>query len=411
LSGGSGQPEIIQTAPSYSLGANPVLLARPITGNNRTTVQWYLYPDPQATRIFAQAVANRYNGQNGHGTIQALEIGNEEYDSANSNGGSVNAYNDRDARYYINVLPVVAPAIRATHPSALIGMCPIWWNQLPHAHDFLNAIYQASPTMKENFDYVNFHFYPFESGASGVTDPNQWVYAAQPNSTVPSFAQEWQALQTVMEENGDGGKDIHVTEFGWFASMNQSYRNPKNLVSEDSQAKNYISLFESARLSGVVSHVFFWTLDYAPNSAAMHRDSAGNPISDDYSLAQVQYVNGQPQTRYTQAFTAIKNYIARYPQWNTQPNQPPSPPKQARVTYQLPQIIQNDGNERMKWNATSDQPWCIPNISGGFIEPRGAQHLTLLIDVSALNSGTYTAHVTVNSDGGGFIIPVPMTIP
>ena len=320
LSGGTAPPEIIRTAKFYGTGANPVLLASPIAGNNRTTMQWYLCPDPQSTKVFAQAIATRYNGQNGHGTIQAFEIGNEEYDSQNPNGSSANAYNDRNAVYYINVLPVVAPAIRAAHPNALVGMCAIWWNQLPHAGDFLNAIYQASPTMKSHFDYVNFHYYPFESGSSDMVDVDRWCWAAQPTSTVPSFTQEWQALQAVMRANGDGNKDIRVTEFGWYTTTNQSYRGTTNLVTQDVQARNYFSLFESARLSGIVSHVFFWTLDYAPSNAAINRDGNGNPISDAYSLVQVQYVNGQPQTTYTPAFTLIKNYVVAYPQWNVEPS-------------------------------------------------------------------------------------------
>jgi len=40
LSGGTGNPEIIRTAGSYSTGANPVKLANPIAGNHRTTMQW-----------------------------------------------------------------------------------------------------------------------------------------------------------------------------------------------------------------------------------------------------------------------------------------------------------------------------------------------------------------------------------
>lgn len=320
LSGGTGNPEIIQTAGSYGTGANPVKLASPIAGNNRTIMQWYLYPDPQNTKVFAQAVATRYNGQNGHGTIQAFEIGNEEYDSQNPNGTSVNAYNDRSPSYYINVLPVVAPAIRAANPSALVGMCAIWWNQQPHVHDFMTAIYQASPSMKNNFDYVNFHYYPFESGSSDMVDVDRWCWAAQQGSTVPSFTQEWQALQGVMSANGDGNKDIRVTEFGWYTNNNQPYRGTTNMVTQDVQARNYFTLFESARLSGIVSHAFFWTLDYAPPSAAINRDANGNPISDAFSLVQVQYVNGQPQTTYTPAFTIVKNYIASYPQWSAHPS-------------------------------------------------------------------------------------------
>jgi hypothetical protein len=319
LSGGTGQPEIIPTASSYSTGTNPVKLASPITGNNRTTMQWYLYPDPQSTKVFAQAVATRYNGKNGHGTIQAIEIGNEEYDSQNY-GSSGTAYRDRDAKYYINVLPVVAPAIRAAHPHVLVGMCAIWWNQIPHAQDFLSAIYKASPTMKNNFDYVNFHYYPFESGSSDMVDVERWCWAAQVTSIVPSFTEEWKALQKVMIDNGDGHKDIRVTEFGWYTTNNQPYRGTTNMVTQDVQARNYFSLFESARRSGIVSHVFFWTLDYAPANAAINRDANGHPISDAYSLVQVQYVNGQSQTTYTSAYTMVKNYIASYPKWVAQPS-------------------------------------------------------------------------------------------
>jgi hypothetical protein len=259
LSGGTGNPEIIRTASSYAIGANPVILANPIAGNNRTTMQWYLTPDPQYTKVFAQAVATRYNGQNGHGTIQAFEIGNEEYDNQNPNGygSSANAYNDRNPSYYINVLRVVAPAIRTAHPHALIGMCAIWWNQLPHAHDFLDAIYKASPTMKNNFDYVNFHYYPYGSGGLDMVEVDRWSYGTRSGTTVPSFTQEWQALQSVMRANGDGNKDIRVTEFGWFTTTNQPYPDLPDLVTQDVQARDYFSLFESARLSGIVSHAFF----------------------------------------------------------------------------------------------------------------------------------------------------------
>ena len=98
------------------------------------------------------------------------------------------------------------------------------------------------------------------------------------------------------------------------------------MVTQDIQARNYFSLLESARYSGVVSHAFFWTLDYAPSSAAVNRDGTtgpgvppgGYPISDAYSLVQVQYVSGKPQTTYTTAFTLLKNYITRFPQWNGQ---------------------------------------------------------------------------------------------
>jgi hypothetical protein len=252
FSGGTGNPEIIVVSPYYAQGANPVSHAQPIMGNNRTTMQWYLYPDPHSTKVFAQAIATHSNGQNGYGTIQALEIGNEEYDGQNPNGSSSNAYNDRATTYSITVLLVVAPAIRTAHLTAIIGMCAIWWNQPPHASNFLSAIYQASPTMKNNFDDVNAHSSPFESGSSDMVDIDRWCHVAQPQSTVPSFPQEWQALHAVMNANGDESKAIRVTEFGWYTTNQQAGRGTINHVSQDIQARNYFSFFESTRLSGDV---------------------------------------------------------------------------------------------------------------------------------------------------------------
>jgi hypothetical protein len=60
-------------------------------------------------------------------------------------------------------------------------------------------------------------------------------------------------------------------------------------------------------------------LDYAPANAAINRDANGHPISDAYSLVQVQYVNGRLQTTYTSAYNMVKNYIASYPRWVAQP--------------------------------------------------------------------------------------------
>lgn len=414
LSGGIGNPEIIQTDRFYGTGSNPVILANPITGNNRTMIQWYLYPDPKQTAIFAEAVATRYNGKNGHGIIQAFEIGNEEYDSQNSDGGSVNAYNDRSPKYYINVLPVVAPVIRTANPAALVGMCAIWWNQIPHICDFLDAIYKASPTMKSHFDYVNFHYYPFESGASGATDPTQWKWAAQLKSTVPSFEQEWKALYEVMKANGDGDKGIRVTEFGWYATTNQPYRGTENLVTEEVQAKNFVTVLDSARTSSTVSHAFFWTLDYAPSNAAINRDASGNPISDAFSLVQVQYVNGQAQTRYVKAYTALKNYIAKYPQWITQvppePAPPPTSSSSSGLLYKIAHTIQNDGPIRLTWSVSSDQPWYFFDITGGSLGPGQAQTFNILINVSELSGGEHTAMVKVTTSGGNFSFPLSLTI-
>jgi hypothetical protein len=164
------------------------------------------------------------------------------------------------------------------------------------------------------------------------------------------------------------------------------------------------------------SHAFFWTLDYAPPNAAINRDGNGNPISDAFSLAQVQYVNGQIQTRYTKAYPTIKDYIARYPQWITQPTptpvptpKPPTPMPTTGTTlhYKLPQIIRNSGTNLLTWSASSDQPWCFLDITSGIIEPGNTQIFHVIVDVSVITEDV-EANVTVESNGGNFVIPINM---
>jgi hypothetical protein len=133
------------------------------------------------------------------------------------------------------------------------------------------------------------------------------------------------------------------------------------------QARNYFSLFESARLSGIVSHVFFWTLDYAPPNAAISRDANGNPISDAFSLVQVRYIDDQPQTTYTTAFTMVQNYIASYPQWNVQPDQTLTVLGQDAL-IRVPTVVSPGprDNNTSSFGSTSDNQTYVHLVGSGY---------------------------------------------
>lgn len=289
------------------------------------------YADPAKLAIFAAAVVTRYNGLNGHGSIQAIEIGNEEYDSlpAGSNGQNSRASLWRDPRYYVQTLPIVGAAIRAvTSYTGKIGTCAVWWDALPHMGDFVTAIYAASGNLKQYFDYLNFHWYPSESGSGGNTDVMSWNFVGGSQSTCPSFLTAWQAIQAIVQAN-DPGKEIWVTEVSWYGSHNWigagSQRATNAFINYDEQQRNFYLMMESARLSGAMAKFFVYTTDYAPFSttpaSSANQDENVHRISDAYSIVQQyqDFTNSNAQTTfYTPAWYAIKNYATRYPTWTVQ---------------------------------------------------------------------------------------------
>jgi Glycosyl hydrolase family 10 len=207
-----------------------------------------LLPGTTEMAQYATAVAQRYNGQNGHGYIDSYEIGNEEFDD---HLPPIKKIIDKYCPG-MNLLPIAAPdlkagyqAIKSQSPNATVGMFAIWWPNLPHIQSYMQYLYQNH--YGTYFDYANFHYYICNNDPSSSSGER------------PSFDQEWQVIHQIMARNGDSGKPIWNTEIGWSTS---SYAHPaKCTVNPQVQAQYMTYVLNSAANSHVVQHLFWYTLD------------------------------------------------------------------------------------------------------------------------------------------------------
>lgn len=138
---------------------------------------WNQPPAPQDYAMFAQTVANHYAGQ-----IKLWEAGNEP----NQDGFW---YPQADATAYTALLKAAYPAIKAVDPNAKVISA---------------GLSQASP--------ISFLTQMYASGAKGYFDYLGMHPYTQPSP--PSFG-VLDSLRSVMANNGDGNKQIMVTEVGW----------------------------------------------------------------------------------------------------------------------------------------------------------------------------------------------------
>ncbi len=282
---------------------NPPTWALTTASQQFDTVPQYA-PDPTLMAGFASQVATRYNGAHGYGTIQAIELGNEDFNSlitpvgtgnfgtryspyAEYNGlGGVTTANiepGSDPHYFVAVLVACSNAIRAVAPAMKIGIAAITWSYAPNVADFLAGLYAELPTAGNYYDFANLHYYP------GANDP----YI--PSATELSLPQTWAAMQATMQAAGDL-KPIWITEFGWLTNNNGTPSAAQ--VTQIQQSSFYQEFLENVRLSnGAVQKVFLYTLEYVNN--------------DNYSLV---HKSGATLT-YLPAFTTLQNYIAQYPTW------------------------------------------------------------------------------------------------
>lgn len=263
----------LQLAPDWALsqkcGSTPIL------------------PGPQEMAQYATAVAQRYNGQNGHGTIDSYEIGNEEFDEhlpSNRNTVTQNCSQVNFASFYGPVLKAGYEAIKAQAPNATVGMFGLWWSNIPHIRSYMTWLYQNG--YGKYFDYGNFHYYPC-AGNPNIQGGNPEVTVGD----VPSFNNEWQTMYGIMAQNGDAGKPIWVTETGWTISgVNQSKR---CIVSQQQQASYMQYVLTQSANSHVIEHVFWYTID-----------------SKDDGMSITQFKNKLP------SFNTLQQFIQQKPLWN-----------------------------------------------------------------------------------------------
>jgi hypothetical protein len=196
----------------YSAGATSIQINSWTPGSNHSSGVHVIgaasvLPDPAAMANYANILATRYNGQNGHGTVQIFQVGNEEYDS--SPNPDPNGYRDIQGKWLALTLQSVSPAIRVAAPNALIlagSVRKVPTNALAHVQTWLTNLCTYNGGVNGLIDAVDFHYY--RGGSSAGPDPTT------SDANTPSISQQLAAMKSVLMANNTVAQ-VWCCEFGW----------------------------------------------------------------------------------------------------------------------------------------------------------------------------------------------------
>jgi hypothetical protein len=220
-------------------------------------------PGPNDIAQFATMIATRYDGNHGHGRIDAFEIGNEEYDTYSLPGDPTNSLQCRSASYYGPVLKAAYQAIKAVNPHVLVGMFGMAYRNVQHINDFVTYLYAQGygPYM----DYMNYHYYN-NGGDPTVTANN-----------LASFDLWWQTMHDIATKYGFASKPIWVTETGWPTKAGYQVN---HIVTPQAQAQYLQYILGEAAKSHVIQKVFWFTINYGNESDSIYPPSGPLPAFD-----------------------------------------------------------------------------------------------------------------------------------
>src|SRR5258708_18309650 len=204
-------------------------------------------PTVEQMTQYATALASRYDGKHGHGTIDAFEIGNEEYDFFPPSA-------------YGPLLEAGYQAVKAAYPAALVGSYGVYRSYLPHVLAVMNTLANG---YSKYFDFVNFHYYA-HGGDPRISASDHL-----------SFNAEWQAIHATLPT-----KPICVTEVGWTTTPLAGIQP----VSPQTQATYLQYVTQAAATSGVVQRIFWFTIDYGNQGDTIYPPRG--PLPPSYMLHQ-----------------------------------------------------------------------------------------------------------------------------
>src|SRR5712691_2729704 len=245
------------------------------------------FPGPDDMQFFATQVALRYNGQNGHGRIDAIQIGNEEWDNTQF-GKLSESVQCRQPKYYAPVLDAAYQAIKAIVPSILVVGAGLFWKDPVHQYQWYSYLYANG--YANSFDVGAFHFYMC------TYDP---IIGHSPS--FPSFGEVLGGIQKANTEFGIK-KPIWVTETGWNI---HAVGQPANCIVSQAKVAQYLTEeLNAARTSGLVTKVFIFTVGWPSNGMSLTQG-----------------------TTKTLAYTMMRNYVASFTPdtWVKGPAPKPSP--------------------------------------------------------------------------------------
>jgi len=259
--------------------------------------------DPNDLGDFLHAMATRYRGR-----IQAYEIWNEQ-NYAVENAGYV-----QGPGRYVELLKVAYTRIKEADPLAIVlfgPLTPTGVNDPAIAIDdiaYLEAAYRYQDGVVRNyFDVLAAH-------VAGTLNPPETLWPDNPGpgpgwvDHPTHYFRHVENIRKVMEENGDGDKQIWITEFGW-ASIEgitevpaPGYEYAGYNTAQD-QADYLVRALEMGRTTYQpwMGAMFIWNLNFART----------NPPDDQKSAFGLIDPAGNPRP----AYHAVKDYVARYSRW------------------------------------------------------------------------------------------------
>ncbi|HEX5503161.1 MAG TPA: cellulase family glycosylhydrolase [Thermomicrobiales bacterium] len=242
----------------------------------------------QAYAAMLAAVAQRYKGK-----IAAYEIWNEQ-NLAGETGGKVNPGE------YVELLKLAFPAVKANDPGAFVlygGLTPTGVNDPTVAVDdtiYLQQTYDYhNGEVKQYFDVLGAH-------VSGTLNPPDTLWPDQPGpgpgwqNDRSFYFRRVEDVRAVMEKNGDGAKQIWLTEFGWTTKNQAKGYEYGQYVTEEDQAKYLVGAYQlAAQNYPWMGVMFLWNLNFSTVSKPEDEKTPWSIVYADYS----------PRP----AYTALKN--------------------------------------------------------------------------------------------------------
>jgi hypothetical protein len=255
--------------------------------------------NPQDIADVLKFMADRYKGK-----IQAYEVWNEE-NYAVETGGQVNV------GAYPPILKAGYQALKASDPNITVvfgGMTPTGVTGHPEIAldevQYLQQLYQQYPDVKNYYDVLGAHpgsncnppdnSYPDNPATNACgNDPDGGRSYTKDNSF---YFKRIVQLRGVMESNGESGKKMWLTEFGWDSTQNppDSYKYAK-FVSEDQQAQYLTRAYALGKSFPWMGVMFVWNLNFQVTLG-------GNTGDEKYGWGVLRS-DWSPRP----AFTALKN--------------------------------------------------------------------------------------------------------
>jgi len=261
--------------------------------------------NPQDFADFIGFMANRYKGK-----VAAYEVWNEQ-NYAKETGGQVNV------GAYIPILKAGYQALKASDPNITVvfgGQTPTGVTGHPEIAlddvQYLQQIYAINNgEVKKYYDVLGAHpgsncnppdnSYPDNPPTNACgTDPDGGRSFTKDNSF---YFKRILQLRAVMEQNGEAGKKMWLTEFGWDSSSvlvpNYQYA---QYVSEDQQAQYLTQAFALGKSYPWMGVMFVWNLDFPFTITAAKGAAAVNDEKYGWGV-----LRGDNSPR--PAYTALKN--------------------------------------------------------------------------------------------------------